>query len=297
MIPPETSNGAQMVGMKKSRSRAIPFLVLVVILLGVAVHQLRGNGDPADGDFTVLTQNIGDLCGCSTFDAILENFRKLPHTDILMLQEVKNKKRVSRIADSLGYPHHAFAGYGGHRNDGMAILSDHPLVDPRPLLLPASQDQQRCLLARVSIRGREVLAGSVHFRNIGAFPVKACTHTASTERVVETLWRETFFETPRSVSARDLVSAIESAHAERVVLGGDFNTVISSRAIRTMAGYFKDSLWPSLEYLRPSYKKFSFPVGPRVDYVFYAGSLECLGSRIIPETAGDHYPVTAVFRF
>jgi endonuclease/exonuclease/phosphatase (EEP) superfamily protein YafD len=80
-----------------------------------------------------------------------------------------------------------------------------------------------------------------------------------------------------------------------VIVGGDFNTVPYSKAIRRMGTVFEDALWHTPDYLTGSYIKSTLPVDPRLDFLFYSKDLECLGASVVRRSAGDHYPVRAVF--
>jgi len=83
--------------------------------------------------------------------------------------------------------------------------------------------------------------------------------------------------------------------SDHVIIGGDFNTVPFSKAIRKMGKIYDDALWPSFDYLTGSYNKFSLPIKPRIDYIFHSPGLKCNTASVIKESAGDHYPIRAVF--
>jgi len=53
-------------------------------------------------------------------------------------------------------------------------------------------------------------------------------------------------ETTRGRSVDEYLEWIGSEGAEKVIIGGDFNTVFYSRAIRKMGAVFEDVLWHSL---------------------------------------------------
>jgi endonuclease/exonuclease/phosphatase family metal-dependent hydrolase len=60
-----------------------------------------------------------------------------------------------------------------------------------------------------------------------------------------------------------------------------------------MTAAYDDCLWPSLNYLTASYPKLTFPVKPRIDYIFHSPNLVCNAAAVIKNSAGDHYPVWA----
>ena len=62
-----------------------------------------------------------------------------------------------------------------------------------------------------------------------------------------------------------------------------------------MGEIFDDALWPSLSYLTGSYNKLSLPIKPRIDFIFHSPEIQCQEASVIKESAGDHYPVRALF--
>ena len=115
--------------------------------------------------------------------------------------------------------------------------------------------------------------------------------------IFEILRGEVFTDTNRTVSARVLVGALGTAAVSMpVIIGGDFNTVPGSRTIRQMTDHFKDALWPTLSYFIGTYHKVSFPVNPRIDYIFVSDGVAVLDAQVIKKSAGDHYPVKATMR-
>jgi endonuclease/exonuclease/phosphatase (EEP) superfamily protein YafD len=41
--------------------------------------------------------------------------------------------------------------------------------------------------------------------------------------------------------------------------------------------------------------KLSLPIKSRIDYIFHSSDLKCITASVIKESAGDHYPILAVF--
>ena len=108
------------------------------------------------------------------------------------------------------------------------------------------------------------------------------------------LANETTDETVRTRSVEELLDWVGSGS---VIVGGDFNTVFCSKAIRKMGAVFKDALSYSRDYFTGSYTKSGLPVGPRLDFLFYSKDLECLRACVVRKTAGDHYPMRGEFSF
>ncbi len=111
------------------------------------------------------------------------------------------------------------------------------------------------------------------------------------------LTREISKETVRSRSVVELLEWIGSRKTESVIIGGDFNTVIYSTAIRRMSAVFEDALWGFGDYFTGSYAKSTLPVDPRLDFLFHSPDMQCREASVIRKSAGDHYPVRAVFVF
>jgi len=145
------------------------------------------------------------------------------------------------------------------------------------------------------IEGKKFLLCSVHLELVKDIRVTETGIDLSTGSALKLLKNELVKETPRSRSVEELLSWISSQRYENVIIGGDFNTVPFSTAVRKMDGRYKDALWPSLQYFTGSYNMSPLPVEPRIDYIFYSPSLKCRSAVIVKESAGDHYPVKALF--
>jgi endonuclease/exonuclease/phosphatase (EEP) superfamily protein YafD len=93
----------------------------------------------------------------------------------------------------------------------------------------------------------------------------------------------------------NLLRWLHSERVKKMIVAGDFNTFPYSKAVRRMNKALDDSLWQSLDYLSATYPKIAFPIKPRIDYIFHSSGLACQSARVIKDSAGDHYPVLAVF--
>ena len=58
----------------------------------------------------------------------------------------------------------------------------------------------------------------------------------------------------RNRAVRELTEWLDCRKNSRIIVGGDFNTIPFSRAVRAMKERFQDSLWPSLQY-RPAVRR------------------------------------------
>ncbi len=61
-----------------------------------------------------------------------------------------------------------------------------------------------------------------------------------------------------------------------------------------MGKSYADALWFKTDYLTATYREVSFPVKPRIDYIFHSGEMTCRSASVIKQGGGDHYPVRAV---
>ncbi len=99
----------------------------------------------------------------------------------------------------------------------------------------------------------------------------------------------------RSRSVEELLTWVATHPHQDVIIGGDFNTVPLSKSIRAMGKVFKNTLGASSDYFTGTYMKSSLPIEPRIDYIFHSQDINCGDSSVIRDSAGDHYPVRAVF--
>jgi endonuclease/exonuclease/phosphatase family metal-dependent hydrolase len=75
--------------------------------------------------------------------------------------------------------------------------------------------------------------------------------------------------------------------SDGVIIGGDFNTVPFSRAIRSMGRRYEDALWPSVDYFTGTYSMVKFPFKPRIDYIFHSGGMRVMAAGVIRDGGGD----------
>ena len=104
---------------------------------------------------------------------------------------------------------------------------------------------------------------------------------------------EIWGDSVRSQSAQELMQWLGGKKADHVILGGDFNSVPFSKAIRIIGTRFDDALWPSFKYLSGTYKRLNFPVAPRIDFLFLSSNIQCRKASVLPLSPGDHFPVRA----
>lgn len=248
----------------------------------------------------VMTANIGHgshfpASKVADIDRVLD---RSPAADIVFLQDVRGRDQVRSLARRLGYPfwviEPSFPGLPGD----LAILSTYKLERSVYSPLLSSRSGKGVLGAEIRVGEEAIFLCSVHLDRIQLRPRWQNDHLVfSWSVLLRELGREVFSSTVRSRSVQEFLSWLQAVEAPNtMILGGDFNTVFPSLAIRKMTRQFDDVLWPSLEFFRGSYHPFHFPIKPRIDYIFHSPDLECTSAEIIRDTAGDHYPIEAVFR-
>jgi endonuclease/exonuclease/phosphatase (EEP) superfamily protein YafD len=253
---------------------------------------------------SVMTFNTGDLSGHPrpSTAAIAGAIEAESVPDVLLLQEIYGEKQAGALARALGRDHFVFSFYTGQSN-GVAILSAYPLENSDTLYFEGSPSGYGAIAADIRVGGQVVTVVSCHLDSaywdmenhskvLADGEVKV-----SLDAAIDFVRTEFAGDSSRSRAVREMIDWLDRRGNPRVIVGGDFNTIPFSRAVRTMGTRFRDTLWPSLQYLGGTYRRLSFPVSPRIDYLFYGQGLACMSSRIGRHSAGDHYPVMAEFKW
>jgi hypothetical protein len=219
--------------------------------------------------------------------------------DILFLQEISWKVKIPDLAERLGYQHII----SGRQHPGwcnMAVFSRFPLSRRHALgsdtVMENRKDRGILLFTEAFIKGESYLLGTVHLASLGhdireivqkhSLPIQA-------KKILGILYDEVFHSNERSKSIDEIVHVLGEWNSSHVIIGGDFNTVPFSKAIRKFTKHYKDSFWPSFLYFSPTHKFFSLPINPRIDYIFHSDTLSAKSVGVLGETAGDHLAVYA----
>jgi endonuclease/exonuclease/phosphatase family metal-dependent hydrolase len=255
----------------------------------------------------VITCNIGDLGGYRklTRDKIVDFFKLCGIPDILLLQEVRNKKWAEYFSNKLGLKYCVF--FNDFQSDhGMAILSGLPLLNPDGIYFKTSEYGYGAVSADVmvgdtmkgtrnlKVTRQKIQIVNVHLDRFNQITVKDKNIEVNLRSVLRFAKNEILGDSVRSQSAGELIQWLGKKKADNVILGGDFNSVPFSKAIRIIGSRFDDVLWPSLKYLTGTYKRLNFPVAPRIDFLFLSSNLRCRQASVIPMSPGDHFPVKAI---
>ncbi len=284
--------------MKAGKFSQTRFLVFVsVLIVGGYILLNNASGLAPVSPFAVMTYNIGSRSlkdpeiGLRELAKVIKS-KGLP--DLLLLQEVRDKKEAVQLAEILGFGHHIYLDYRGGKS-GMAMMSRFTLSEPRVLYFNASQRGLACLASELIVEGKHLVACSVHLDRLEKVQIKDKLPKVGWKTALRLLITEMTEETVRSRSVDELLDWLGTRQSEEIIVGGDFNTVPFSKAIRKMGRVFDDALWPSFNFFSGSLKLVSLPVSPRIDFIFHSPGLNCREATVIKKTPGDHYPVWAMF--
>ncbi len=248
--------------------------------------------------FSVMSYNIGNRSEpLPTVKQIAAVVRKHTAPDVLLVQETPWPVKMKKLAQELHYPYFV-SGRKMAARSNLAIFSRLPLSNPSTLPLNHSHNKKPAALsAEVLIDNQTVLFCTVHLATL-RFKFERIVREKGGGKISSALrlvGREYFRDTEHSRSVERLVKWLESKPYSAVIAGGDFNTFLFSRPMRIMNRHFDDILWPSMDYFAGTYCKVSFPVKPRIDYIYHSQGVKRIKAEIIRETPGDHYPIRAVF--
>ncbi|MEO1062095.1 MAG: endonuclease/exonuclease/phosphatase family protein [Actinomycetota bacterium] len=234
---------------------------------------MRDERSPGETVIRVVSWNIRFGIEVDTAIGELLGVDDLVDADLLLLQEM-DETGVARIAEALG-AEHVFSSVAIHRQSGRdfgnAIVSRWPLSDPAsvplPHVAPVSGHPRAAARARVHVGDRELLVYSTHTE----------TPALRLRRRVEQF--------------RRIAADVEHEGADRVVVGGDFNTV-TARGVealtRTMASA---GLRRASAVADPTFRRAGREVP--LDHVFVAGLTASAAGAVPTTAASDHRPIWA----
>lgn len=240
---------------------------------------------------TVVTHNVGDSTGRAVpIHDIAAAFDQHNDPDIVLLQEVRSQGHLlslkAAIEDRTGRTYRFRYSY----NTGIGVLADGDIVRVREFIAPASRVGYGAFAATITGAAGTVDAVGVHLdpvlktRDRNGFSV-------AWGLVVQTIG-EVVIPTVRARMVREIDQWLDSWSTNPRIIAGDFNTIPQSTAIRYMRRHYDDALRTSADYRTGTYWKIRGPQ-PRVDFVFLSDELAGIEGLVIPNRAGDHYPVLA----
>lgn len=291
-----------MSGYRKPRLtiRNLKYFIVLVVVGGVGLWLLLGGtgAKPQNGlPLSVMTFNVGNYgAAVPTTQQVAGIVRRHGVPDILLVQDVPWPLKIRDLAQSVGLPYYV-SGRDTNPRMNMGILSRLALSGPDALRLkpaPGSHTPATFLCAETRINDRTVLICSLHLESLSRQVRRMQEEPGFLLKIIRLMSDEVFRDTERSRNVQAFLTWIDGKQYDEAIIGGDFNTIPLSRTIRTMNRRFEDALWPSLDYFKGTYVKVKFPVKPRIDYIFHSHGFTSGETKVIRETAGDHYPVRAV---
>jgi len=277
---------------RKRRALLLTLPVLIFCCVFVLFHEVKGEG--AMETVTVVTYNVGTLNGEKpSLERVVSAIGKKGAPDLLLLQEVPDEAFALRIAGKLRLPYHAFGAYSANGSGyGLAVLSSRPLVNPAMHLLKPYGHS--VLTAEMRSEKNRVLVCSAHLERVRTVKQNKEGFELPWEKAFQILKTELTNETPRSHAVEEILLLLALRRSEETIIGGDFNTVPFSTAIRGMERVYSDALWLTTDYFTGTYIKVGFFLKPRIDYIFHSVGMKVREASVIRQGAGDHYPVWAV---
>jgi len=275
----------------------IGVVVLLILLIATTagVYGLKDNkGQNVLNDLEVMTCNIGNLKGDKSLarEKVVDYLKLCGVPDVLFLQEVLSENEAEYFSKKLGLNYFVFL------NDfkgtyGIAILSKTPLTNHDRIYFKASRRGGGAHAADVMVGRKKVRVVNVHLDSVEPLVIVDGKVEVTLSSILLFVKNEIFGDSVRSRSANELIQWLGEKRADNIILGGDFNSVPFSKAIRIIGSRFDDVLWPSLKYLTGTYKRLNFPVAPRIDFLFVSSDLHCRQADVISRSPGDHFPVRA----
>jgi endonuclease/exonuclease/phosphatase family metal-dependent hydrolase len=152
------------------------------------------------------------------------------------------------------------------RQYGTAILSDHPILEWRNVLLPrtGTKEQRGLLEARVNVRGVPVLVYNTHLQ-----------HDSQSER------------TAQIEAIRQIIGTPEDS----VVLVGDLNARPDTPEIAAITEQLRDA-WVAAG-IGEGYTYPAEDPAARIDYVLTSADVVARAAAVVTSDASDHLPVHA----
>lgn len=241
------------------------------------IESTRSGGEAPPGAFTVVSVNT--LFTTADLEAIAGIVDR-EHPDVIVFQEVMPDRADELIARfRRTHPHTV---YDPREERSCVIVSRGAFAGPAERVPSHPSWPSAQPAARVVHEGREIAVMSVHLPS----PTRVEFLPAGVEMASRVgQWAR---------------SRLDGAGApDGLILAGDFNAPLwtgKMRALREaglreahgVAGAGRGSTWPDKSPLRHA-------PGIRLDQVAFAGSLQCVESRVLESVGSDHRPVLARF--
>ena len=279
-------------------SKKNPIFLLLMLAVGCGIFVFYGvKGESSGHRLMVVSYNVGTLNGVKpSLGGIVDVIGKKGQPGLVLLQEVPDEASLVSIGGGLGLKYHVFGAYtAGGSGYGLGILSSRELVNSEMHLL--RPNGHAILTAEMVMEGKRVLVCSVHLERVKAVEKKKDGFELPWGKAFQLLKTELISKTPRSMAVDEILSLPALKGPGETIIGGDFNAVPFSTAIRGMGRRYDDALWPTVDYFTGTYTMVKFPFRPRIDYLFHSGGVRVVSAGVIREGVGDHLPVWGEFGF
>ena len=271
-----------------------PVVLLVVLSAAlIAAAWLHENRDASGPGFTVMSFNIGD----SDYEfpkaaAVAAVVKAAGTPDVLLLQELRGRARLAQLKQLLGYDYAVLLNYKRTGHVFLAVLSRYPIRQTAKMYFDESAVGSGAVGGLIDVAGEPVLVVSTHLDQVSSKQRDSSGYVnESEERTLRILKREILDDNIRARQAKQLVEWLGTRGCANIVVGGDFNTVSMSRAVRLMRRNYDDALWLRHDYFTGTYQKVRSDKLPRIDFIFVSPNLKAYNAKVIKSSPGDHYPV------
>jgi endonuclease/exonuclease/phosphatase family metal-dependent hydrolase len=229
----------------------------------------------------VVTFNIKKARKIELAISELRQFEKTQNVDVYLLQEM-DEKGVEAIAKALelNYLYIPIVyDKSDKKNIGNAILTKGAIECPQKLILPHAkwQNKQRrhVTIGEVTIHQKKILVYSVH------------TETLAMSRQHRIDQIDGILDQAR----------IQSPNYKYVLIGGDFNTLLSKDGRMVVDKFTGNGFdWSTAAVGTTARAAFGL-IKPRHDYLFSRGLKLMNTGKIETSVSSDHYPVFATYQF
>ena len=241
----------------------------------------RTDSIPQTDSLNVVTFNIKKARKIQLAISELQEFEHTKQVDVYLLQEM-DEKGVEAIAKELhlNYLYIPIVhDKADNKNIGNAILTKGSIQNPQKLILPHAkwQNQQRrhATIAEVTIHDKKILVYSVH------------TETLAMSRQHRMDQIDGILQQAR----------IQSPNYKYVLIGGDFNTLLSKDGQMVIDKFNDNGFDWSTKTVGTTARATLGLIKPRHDYLFSRGLTLMNSGKIETSVSSDHYPVFATFLF
>jgi len=279
------------------------FIIIIILLVFLSIGIVWAMHCPDKGranqpTFSVIAYNVGDIQR-KTFPEkeTADVISAAGKPDIMLLEEMPIGPVGQRFEQMLGYPYVARGPQHEGKVTALGVMSVYPIEESQIIPLPSNGKGAGALCATLDMGGWNLTACAVHLDEVTPKDRDEGGKVKFTGKEIASILLSEFFkDSIRADATKELMTQVKDRKWNSVILGGDFNTFPGSLAIRNVNRNFEDAFWPSFEYLTGTYFKIDFPLRPRIDYIFHSDALSVLRAEVVKHSAGDHFPVKALFK-